>query len=539
MLDPHQMVLSSVPDKLLIMTYLHQIKQYFTTRKKAEAERSLRLNTETPLNDIENNDFSKVKARSREVDTSKVYVGEVEYEASRPGYNPFDDDDAIAEDDVEIGFTSNSLEDENINSKSIDIIYSKENTLSDNFLRDNRTSYNTSQKSHSDSSQKIDKIEHENLPENKDKISRYSMQEDSKNQVNDLSKEAEKEGEDPWKPGNDVSLRRKNKIAKIEDTARRKPEKLDIPENNMLPESVLYSPKPGYNPFLDEETDGVDSNDDHVQKPKADKVFSEKEKSTDLVVEKAKSLNPFDEDYVDDDISDTNSSMNVKSNKSLNPFDDDYEEPFETDLNKVLSETVVAKVASDADNGMGLGTVDVSKALETHDSNKGRDVTDIDEVLVGNASPTSHSNRLQTKIENRHDNKEPGRDESLHNSSFAGRSSEVLPKTSHTRNVTSVPVKSTENLQISQMHRKEPRRPGQEPSTLVEKVSCFSTSFYIKISKYLPKPIDQSISSSSKTINIQTSSIFKPIGKVAKGFVKKTKQRKSFRDEFAHLNIAR
>ena len=111
MLDPHQMVFSSVPDKLLIMTYLHQIKQYFTTPKTAavadgqadnislativEAERNLRLNTETLINDIDNNDFTKLMNYNERTDTSKDDVGNVKYEAN-PGYNPFEEDDSVA-----------------------------------------------------------------------------------------------------------------------------------------------------------------------------------------------------------------------------------------------------------------------------------------------------------------------------------------------------------------------------------------------------------------------------------------------------------
>ena len=527
MLDPHQMVLSSVPDKLLIMTYLHQIKQYFTTRKTTaedhgeddddvtlativEAERSLRLNTETLINDIENNDFTKVKNREAGVktdtskgdkmdtsnvvktdtskgdkmdsskgvktDISKGDLGKVEYEAN-PGYNPFDDDEPIAED-------------RDVKTKSGDTIYSKGTKQNDNVIKDEHSSDKLKVDSTQNPSRKMDKTKHENCPEN----NVQGEAQHSPEKVQKLSpREEETTGEDPWKLAGNDALTNKQKI-KGKDTASSKPERLDVADNKLLEETVLYSPKPGYNPFLDEDAEGLKT--DNSEKPKLENEFSEKGKlNTDNTgdeklgtkeAEKTKSLNPFDEDYIDDGVVNTTSVETDKS-KSLNPFDDDYEEPFETDLDEVLIDNVV-KAGDSGDSNKGLGTSRVDKSPGTSEANNGLGTGDVDKsmgtngvsrgpeintdkrlgatggVLVGNTSPRINSNRLETQTDNRLNKGVSKNDRNT---------SRTLPETTHGSNARTIPVKSTENVQISQMHRKEARRPGQRPATLADKVCTY------------------------------------------------------------------
>ncbi|CAB4011228.1 EH domain-binding 1 1 isoform X3 [Paramuricea clavata] len=570
MLDPHQMVLSSVPDKLLIMTYLHQIKLYFTTKKKTaddedddddvtmetivEAERSLRLNTESLINDIENNDFTRVKNRETDVktdtskgvktdtlkgvktdtskgvkmdtskgditdtskgdkmDTSKGDLSKIEYEVN-PGYNPFDEDEPITEDDIDIGFTPESLEDRNVKTKPCDTTDPEGKKQNDNVIKDENSPDKTSEKlevgSSRNASQKMDKIEHENLPENKDKGSRHSVQEETQKQERQNSpKKVQKPSprerkiteEDPWKLGSSVGIKNENKHkikGKDVDAVLTKPERLDVTGNKSLQETVLYSPKPGYNPFLEEEAEGVNvKTDDDAEKLKLENEFSEKAKLSSQNTEygrtqevgKAKSLNPFDADYIDDDVGDTNSATTSKP-KSLNPFDDDFDEPFETDLDEVLSGNNIAKTGSGVDRDLGisstdkgLGTSEIDKGLGTSDADKSlgnNDIsadkrlgtTNIDEVIVGNTSPRIDSNRLQRKTDKRLDKsvttKAASKNDSTQNNTSPVRGSRNLPKITGTSS--SLPVRSTENVQVTQMHRKEPRRPGERPSTLAAK----------------------------------------------------------------------
>ena len=585
MLDPHQMVLSSVPDKLLIMTYLHQIKLYFTTKKKTaddedddvtmetivEAERSLRLNTESLINDIENTDFTRVKNRETDVktdtskgvktdtlkvvktdtskgvktdtskgdttdtskgdttdtskgdttdtskgdkmDTSKGDLSKIEYEVN-PGYNPFDEDEPITEDAIDIGFTAESLEDRRVKTKPCETTDSEGKKQNDNVIKDEHSPDMTSEKlevgSSRNASRKIDKIEHENLPENKDKGSRYSVQEatqkqERQNSPKKLQKPSPRERkiteEDPWKLGSSVGIKNENKHkikGKDVDAVLTKPERLDVTGNKSLQETVLYSPKPGYNPFLEEEAKGVNvKTDDDAEKLKSENEFSEKtklssEKTEDgrtQEVEKPKSLNPFDADYIDDDVGNTNSAQTGKP-KSLNPFDDDFEEPFETDLDEVLGGNNIAKTGGGVDKDLGisrtdkgLGTSDIDKGLGTSDADKSLGnnaisadkrlgTTNIDEVIVGNTSPKIDSSRLQRKTDKRLDKsittKAASKNDNTQNNTSPVRGSRSLPKITGTSS--SLPVRSTENVQVTQMHRKEPRRPGERPSTLAAKV---------------------------------------------------------------------
>jgi hypothetical protein len=564
MLDPHQMVLSSVPDKLLIMTYLHQIKLYFTTKKKTaddedddvtmetivEAERSLRLNTESLINDIENTDFTRVKNRETDVktdtskgvktdtlkviktdtskgvktdtskgdttdtskgdkmDTSKGDLSKIEYEVN-PGYNPFDEDEPITEDDIDIGFTPESLEDRSVKTKPCETTDSEGKKQNDNVIKDEHSPDMTSEKlevgSSRNASRKIDKIEHENLPENKDKGSRHSatQKQERQNSPKPSPRERKITEEDPWKLGSSVGLKNENKHkikGKDVDAVLTKPERLDVTGNKSLQETVLYSPKPGYNPFLEEEAEGVNvKTDDDAEKLKSENEFSEKtklssEKTEDgrtQEVEKTKSLNPFDADYIDDDVGDTNSAQTSKP-KNLNPFDDDFEEPFETDLDEVLGGNNIAKTGGGVDRDLGisrtdkgLGTSDIDKGLGTCDADKSLGnnaisadkrlgTTNIDEVIVGHASPKIDSSRLQRKTDKRLDKsvttKAASKNDNTQNNTSPVRGSRSLPKITGTSS--SLPVRSTENVQVTQMHRKEPRRPGERPSTLAAKVGA-------------------------------------------------------------------
>ena len=529
MLDPHQMVLSSVPDKLLIMTYLHQIKQYFTTKKTAaqdddddnitmativEAERNLRLNTETLLNDLDNNDFTKVKNHDVEIDTSKddkmdtskgdkmdtpkddkidtskgdkmdtskgdkmdTSKGDkmdtsnsdsrtVEYKAN-PGYNPFDEDEPIAEDDIEIGFTPNSLEDGDLKTKFVDGFESRDNN--DTIAK----------------GEKIKQTSHGNLPRDRDDgvVENSQEQKNQNSPEKSAHKEPDRTGNDPWKRVDNDSLSNKNNIQDNDLDTRRKPENLHITDNKSLPESVLYSPKPGYNPFLDEETTPLNSKSQDINETKSGNELLEKAKGKDAEeiisdtqdAGKTKSLNPFDDDYIDDNIDD-NIKVSVQTNnkpKTLNPFDEDYVEPFETDVDEVLSgnveqSNVDRELETNNRVDRNLGTSDVNKGLVTghadgnlgyNDTNKVQGVnTGIDEV--GNTSPRSNSRGLQ--IDDKMDNNVSAKDRDVFKNDSAQnntRTARTLPKTNDNSNTSSVPANSTENAQVTQMHRKEPRRP--------------------------------------------------------------------------------
>lgn len=516
MLDPHQMVLSAVPDKLLIMTYLHQIKQYFTTRKTtaddhdddvtmetiAEAERNLRLNTETLINDIENNDFTKVKPRKTDpkTDTSKGVItdtsegdrNKVEYEV-KSGYNPFDEDEAIAEEDID--FTEGSLKDENRETKSADKLESKESKLSDNKIKDEHNSDTISKKLQENPSQNSTrKVENENWPETKDKnspriVSGENHRQEKEKSVEKVPKHSPKEREvtenDPWKRGDHGDSTNRNKT-KDNDTVPTKPGRLKVQETKPLQETVLYSPKPGYNPFLDEEAGMLNAKPRDTGKPKSENDISEETKLADEnsknvkpVTEKTQSLNPFDDDYVDDAASDSTDTVSTVKSNSLNPFDDDYEEPFETDLDKVPCE----KNVGDSDGGLGvnrahrdMGTSDsklVDRSLGTNDDNRipGTNVdktpvsTDIDDVTIGNTSPRIGSNRLQKTTDNRPDSNVCRKDKNaskIDSNNTSPARSRILPKTDNSP----VRARPTENVQVTQMHRKEPRR----PATLTSKV---------------------------------------------------------------------
>ena len=513
------MVLSAVPDKLLIMTYLHQIKQYFTTRKTAdddhdddvtmetivEAERNLRLNTETLINDIENNDFTKVKPRETDpkTDTSKSVITDtsegdrnrVEYEV-KSGYNPFDEDEAIAEEDIDISFTEENLKDDNRETKSADKLESRENKLNDSNVKDEHNSEIVFKKLPVSSSQNSTrKIENENWPEIKDKNSHRIVSEENHKQEKQrspekvskhLPKEREVTENNPWKRGDNVDSANRNKT-KGNDIGPTKPGRLEVQENKSSQETVLYSPKPGYNPFLDEEAEVLNSKPGDGGGPESEndisegtKLADENSKDVKSVTEKTQSLNPFDDDYVDDAASDKTDSVSTNKSKSLNPFDDDYEEPFETDLDEVLGE----KNVGDSDGGLGISSADrdmetrkpVEGSLGSNNDNRvlGTNAdktpvsTDIDDVIVGSTSPRIGSNRQQTTTDNRSDRNVSIKDKNAceidSNNTSPARSSKTLPKTDN--NVRPVAARATENAQVTQMHRKEPRR----PETLTSKV---------------------------------------------------------------------
>ena len=490
------MVLSAVPDKLLIMTYLYQIKQYFTTRKTtaddhdndltmatiAEAERSLRLNTETLINDVENNDFTKVKSRETEpktdaskgviTDTSDGDRGRVEYEI-KTGYNPFDEEETIAEEeDIDIGFIEESFEAENGKTKSADKLQSKESKLNDNSIKEEQNSDIMSNKSQVDSSQNSTrKIEHEGENSDRDISGESKTQEKKRFPEKVPQKEREIAGNDPWKRGDDSNFTNRNKTGA--DTFTTKPGRLQVQDNKSVPETVLYSPKPGYNPFLDEESERLNS------KPKSENYTSEKTKSGDEnskdvrsvteKPEKPQSLNPFDDDYVDDSVSDNADTASTIKSKSLNPFDDDYEEPFETDLDEVTG----AKNVGVSDEGLVINSVDRNTGtsnVNTKPPNRGLETsadktlqvsTDIDDVVAGNTSLKTDSNRLETTIDNRPESHVSIEGENTRksdgNNTSPGRNS-TIPTTDNS-NVRPVSVRQTGNAQITQMHRKEPRRP--------------------------------------------------------------------------------
>ena len=510
MLEPHQMVLSAVPDKLLIMTYLHQIKQYFTTRKTTakdhgeddditlativEAERSLRLNTESLINEIENNDFTKIRNRESDVktnssknnktdtskcdktETSKVDkmdttkgvktdmsegdLAKVEYEAN-PGYNPFDEDDPITEDDINIGFMPESLEDGNVKTLNGGTIDSKGKEENDNTIKDSLNI--ESKKCDVDSCQKIDDPIENNV---------QAKVQNSPEKLQKLSPgEGERTVDDPWKPSNDA-LTNKQKT-KSKDTAPTKPEQLEVTENKLLQETVLYSPKPGYNPFLDEETGNsrkLKMGNEFSEKTNLNTDSTQKAKSRTSELEKPKSLNPFDDDYIGDDIDDvvTDTDQTAKT-KSLNPFDDDYEEPFETDLDEVPNESPAKAGESNvsietcrADRSLGpgetdtsQGTRDVNRGLRSsHDKRLG--VTNIDDVIVCQTSPRNNSSRLQTTADKRLDN------------NVSNDAVEINSRTGP--EATDDGSVQTENVQVTPMHRKEQRRPAERPTALASKV---------------------------------------------------------------------
>ncbi|XP_028394739.1 EH domain-binding protein 1-like isoform X2 [Dendronephthya gigantea] len=486
MLDPHQMVLSSVPDKLLIMTYLHQIKQYFTTKKKTieerdeddgltldtivEAERNLRLNTETLINDIESNDFTKLKD-SKESDTktdppkdvktdisndSKTDTltdGKIEYKAN-PGYNPFDEDEPIAQAGINIGFTPTSLEEGNIEFDAA-VVESKEKNRSDVVLKDEE--HNISSENHS---QTIDKCNHEKLRENQAKENEPSVWEH--NQKTGIKKPSVKPqerkaitSEDPWRLGTNDS---RTNQAKTKEKAPKPPEEHDIKDYKSKHENtVQYSPQPGFNPFDEEVDEDLNQNKQEL-------------KTEDETSIKGKSLNPFDDDYIDD-VEESNVTQK-EAPKSLNPFDEDYDEPLETDLDQVLSKNNEVKTGEESHVDKDPRSRD-SVREERGSPERGMGTTSINEVLVANTSPRrspiTNSSRLQTdnnlgvtkdKYTNKTDNTQRSTSPVVHSHTSSARTVD----TSQTNSPP--PARSTENVQVTQMHRKEIRRPGDRTGSM-------------------------------------------------------------------------
>ena len=323
--------------------------------------------------------------------------------------------------------------------------------------------------------------------------------------IKSSQKETEITAEDPWKLGTNEGdtnkLRAKNKEL---DDITTKPEILHTTDNKPLQESaVLYSPKPGYNPFLDEETEGLNSTTKDREKPK--------------------SLNPFDEDFVEEELSETETVKESKC-KSLNPFDENYEEPFETDVDTVVcdaTDTVKSTGTSDADNALGssadkrLEETNIDAVLHEKNSEKSPrttssrlqtetdtsadkrlEETNIDEVLHeknSERSPRTTSSRLQTETDISGDKNTTSESQvdKQHNHvrnntrtvSTVSSSRTALAKTSESK----IPVlKMTENTQVSQMHRKETRRPVG-----TAKVRTFpSPCTYIPLPSYVhPSPL--------------------------------------------------
>ena len=508
------------------MTYLHQIKQYFTTRKTTaqdhgddddvtlativEAERSLRLNTETLIKDFENNDFTKVKNRESDIKTNsstnskpdcsesdktdtsrndktdtlksdKIDTSEgvrtdisagnlpkVEYEAN-PGYNPFDEDEPITEDDINIGFTEESLEDNDVKTINGDKVDPKGEKQNGNNIQE--SSNVKTKKLDVNSSQTVDSNERKNCLENNDQ----AKVQDSPEKLSKLPpSEREETEKGPWKLANNDVLRDKERT---KDTAPNKPEQLGVTGYNSSQETVLYSAKPGYNPFLDEETEETKADDSQKRKTNLKSENTREAKSRTSELQKPKSLNPFDDDYIDDDIddhvTDTNTVQTVKP-KSLNPFDDDYEEPFETDLDEVPSEHNAAKSGETTRTGIGIHGE--SKGLGSG-SDKRVGMTNIDDVIVGKTSPRKNANKLQASMDNGLDSN-VSTDHGSSRNDTSQITSGTRPETTEGGNA--MAVRSVENVQVTPMHRKEERRPGERPAALVTKV-C--TSLFVAFTK--------------------------------------------------------
>lgn len=455
MLDPHQMVLSSVPDKLLIMTYLHQIKQYFTTKKKTaedpdddddvtldtivEMEGSLRLNTEILINETKSSDFMKFKDCkgsdiktdspkdvktdiSKDNETDTLEEGKIEYKAN-PGYNPFDEDEPIAQEAINIGFTPKSLEEGDVSTEFGAAVDSKEKNDSAVVIRDEEH-IKSSKKHEVNSGKTIDKCKRERLRENKAKENEGRTRE--VNQKTGVKKSSvrsqegkESRSEDPWRLGTNDSGAKNH--AKTKEKAPRPPEERDITDDKSKQENTLqYSPQPGFNPF-DEEVD---------EDLSADKLKTEDGNSN-----KPKSLNPFDDDYIDE-VEESNKTQKEEP-KSLNPFDEDYVEPFEADLGQVS---------------------------ENNEVKTGEERTNSSRVQKDNSLGVT-----KDKYADRTDNMRSSTSRKVQND----RTSPTTVDTSQTK---SLPSRYTENVQVTQMHRKEIRRPGEragpveQPSALSAKV---------------------------------------------------------------------
>ena len=296
MLDPHQMVLASVPDKLLIMTYLHQIKQYFTTPKKSTVDDSecndltlatiskagQKLNQDPGklIKDYEKDDSVKKTAPSSQAKTLTNFEKNLPSEASdqlqyepKHDYNPFDDNSVV---DSEIGQSTGT--------PSLD---------------------GDTTKTQNSGSKTVEPPVAE-VPVEENKNAGYSHTEkQSKN--------------------------------------RTIPSKLQLKEDNASEDNtVLYSPKPGYNPFLEDEKEHLASkNEKHSGTTEPlnpfDDDYEEKVLNQSAQMDKPQSLNPFDDDYEEKVL---NESAQSDKTKSLNPFDDDYEEPpdaIKVDINSVNS----------------------------------------------------------------------------------------------------------------------------------------------------------------------------------------------------------
>lgn len=426
------MVLSSIPDKLLIMTYLHQIKEFFTKRPTsreraektdddkvsmaaiAEAERKLRLNTASLLKDMEKDDFAikdkyskkvdepvdKTEAlevvetdalkvekmdildsnktdtlkvdekdtfdnRSNNVDKTKKLVvtktdtsndrtadsgddqaraqnnsqQKLEYETN-PGFNPFDEDDHITQSDVK------AVEDRRVDNK-----------LNDKIPAETREKDWNKEKSIFSENKLEDSQENNNVSLQNPKPQRKEIS--SKNLDENTTRENKIHHEDPWRREESVETGKQVSSPKG---------KLGVKNSN--PVQQVYFAKPGYNPFLDDDGDKkvleTNINDRH------DAVAGSKGNTSEAG--KQGSLNPFDEDYVDDKetgVSDIDSVLTRTTKKrSLNPFDDDYEEPFETNIDDDANEEGTVKVS---DTNRALGTNETSSNRESMNNVKSPD----------------------------------------------------------------------------------------------------------------------------------------------------------------------
>ena len=395
MLDPHQLVLASVPDKLLIMTYLHQIKQYFTTEAKplvdddndvddqcnditmaaiSEAGKTFIPNSGNVITDFEtNNDLEKglpnvVSEKESIGDLRKDLLSEklvkLQYEP-KPGYNPFDDEPMVD--------TSTDIDQ---NKTTVHSDCGKLRTkLSDNSAAESssKDKVPVSDKDPSDF-QTENQVEKRNaprkpeIPVEDDKTIRdvlvHGTKVDNpmvKKQTNDTPNYSSKpeivDSKKICKPLTEKQTKNTNthasskleikqdahiEVTKISSHPQREkqadrnkiaPDKLKINEDETTPENMtLHSPKPGYNPFLDDEKENSavkSENHSNINEP----------------------LNPFDDDYEKKILQQSAQveeirklTAEVEKMRSLNPFDDDYDEIPE--ITKVDKSEVVSAVVS-------------------------------------------------------------------------------------------------------------------------------------------------------------------------------------------------